>query len=276
MSLDRETLAGDMVTRLRERGIKLPSPVLLLPFIGIVASESLLYFGSPYYALGGHIVTLLVCVFAPLRFDDATPVLQAFALVPVFRLVNLGMPVFFRLTIYWFPLMYGPLIPTVYLVGRAREPSLDLGWKPALVALPVAIPISAVLAVIEFQILQPEALIPAWTPSQVVLISVVMIGFVGFVEELLFRGVLQRILQQQIGRWMGLLLASGVFGLMHSGYSVPAELVFGASIGFVLGLVYDWTDSIALITILHGVLNVFLFAVIPMHESLVGLSLPVG
>jgi membrane protease YdiL (CAAX protease family) len=99
------------------------------------------------------------------------------------------------------------------------------------------------------------------------MITVVMVCFVGFVEEYLFRGILQGTLQQELGRWPGIVLASAVFGLMHSGYGVPAELLFAGVIGFVFGVLYDYLDSLVFVTIVHGVLNVFLFAVYPIKGS---------
>jgi membrane protease YdiL (CAAX protease family) len=48
------------------------------------------------------------------------------------------------------------------------------------------------------------------------------------------------------------------------------ELVFAGSIGFIFGVTYHYTDSLALVTILHGLLNVFLFAIIPLNCPLSG------
>lgn len=267
--MSSDHIHGDLVAFLRKRGISLPSGGIILPTVGILISESLLYFGFIWLALWGHLVTLIVCVLAPLYLEDDVGMFQVFVLVPVFRLVNLGMPVFFELTVYWFPLIYGPLIPAIYLIGRANSPVLlKVGWKPALLGLPLAIPVSTLLAVVEYRILQPEALIPAWDVPQLLVISIVMIGFVGLVEEMLFRGVLQRSLVDRLGFWPGLLLTSGIFGVMHSGYHMPEELLFAASIGLLFGFIYNETDSLALITIMHGFLNIVLFAILPLKGPL--------
>ena len=260
---------SEVVRRLRKRGINVPSLAILLPTLGIVLSESLLFFGYVRYALSIHLVTLGVSVFAPLVADDDASMFQLFALLPVFRLVNLGMPVFFELTIYWFPLIYGPLIPAIYVVGQANDlVSLEAGWKAAVLWFPLALPASVFFGAVEYAILEPESLVSTWSMVQLILISVIMIGFVGLVEELLFRGVLQQGLQERIGTWPGILVASIIFGLMHSGYRVPEELFFAASLGVVFGVIYNRTDSLALVTIMHGFLNVFLFAVIPLQDSL--------
>jgi membrane protease YdiL (CAAX protease family) len=249
--------------------VRVPGPAVVLPTIAITVSEGALYFGRLDVALWGHLFTLLACTLAPVRFDDNVRLLQVFALVPLFRLVNLGMPIFVPRTLYWFPLVYGPLIPALFLLARAREDTRPgLGLRNCVLLLPIAIPLSALLAEVEFAILVVEPQITAWTLEQVLHITVIMLGFVGFVEELLFRGILQQTLESRLGRIPGLVLTSVFFGLMHSGYGIPAELLFAGGVGLVFGVVYDLTDSLALVSVMHGVLNVFLFAVIPIQGSL--------
>lgn len=248
---------------------------IVLPTVAITLNEASLYFGNPSYALTGHLVTLVVLLLALARTGIDPLLLQAFTLIPLFRLVNLGMPVFFPLTIYWLPLIYATLVPALYLIGRNHQ-SLNprLGLRRGV---PLIVPLSLLLGLlfgtIEYRILQPAGLISAWTLPQAVVLMTVMIGFVGLVEELLFRGILQRALQTRIGRWPGLFLASMIFGLMHSGYGLPVEIVFASTIGLVFGLIYDWTDSIALIATIHGVLNVFLFGLLPLHGQFFQLPL---
>jgi membrane protease YdiL (CAAX protease family) len=246
------------------------NPVVVLPVIAITLSEIALYAGRTDLALWGHFPTLLGCVFGPLAVDDE-PMLVAFALVPIFRLVNLGMPVFFELTIYWFPLVYMPLFPAIYVVAtQADTPEILTNPKLAAAALLPGAAMGALLAEIEYAIIQHDALVPAWTLTDLAFIAFVMFGFVALVEELVYRGILQRALQNRIGRTGGLLIASFLFGMMHSAYGTPAEIAFASGIGLVLGLIYDATDSIVLVTVIHGTLNVFLFAVIPLRGSITG------
>jgi len=62
----------------------------------ITISEALLFTGRNYMAIWGHFITLMGCFYLIQRAESDVPVIMAFALVPVFRLVNLGMPVFFQ------------------------------------------------------------------------------------------------------------------------------------------------------------------------------------
>jgi membrane protease YdiL (CAAX protease family) len=185
-------------------------------------------------------------------------------------MVNLGMPVFFELTLYWFPLVYGPLIPALVLVDNMLpDIEVPMGVKRGVLLAPLAVPVGFGLAEVESAIIQSEALIPEWSLLQLAMITVIMVGFVGFVEEYLFRGLLQRSLEEEFGRWPGLLLASAIFGLMHSGYGLYAEIVFAGVIGLVYGILYDYLDSLIFVILAHGFLNVFLFAVLPIQGSVI-------
>ena len=263
----------ESVASLRPGGDQPSLGPVVLPTAAIAISESLIFLGFTSYALAGHLITFTVLLLAPLKLREEFDLLRAFMLVPLFRLVNLGLPVIVELTIYWLPLVYAPLIPAIYLVvrdGTAVTPRLGLR-RAAVLTLPVAVPLGVLLASIEYRILRPQALIPEWSILQLAILSAVMILCVGLVEELLFRGILQRTLQRRLGEQPGLLLTSGLFGLMHSGYGLTAEISLAVAIGLLLGLIYDQTDSIALVAITHGILNVFLFGVIPLQGQLVAM-----
>lgn len=255
---------------LENQGFGLPTVPVALALVSITVSELAVFYGLLEYALWGFLSTLLFCVLAPLRFSDDASALQTLALIPVFRLVNLGMPVFFDLTLYWLAFIYAPFLPAVYLIATSRpETAFSFGWIRALVALPLALPLSVALGVVEYTIINPVPLIPAWTNGNLLLVGFVMFGLVATVEELFFRGLLQPVLQHRVGRWSGLAIPSLLFGLMHSGYGVPHELLFAVVLGLLLGLVYEYVESLALVILIHGTIDVVLFAVVPYHRWLV-------
>lgn len=270
MNSDWLPFSCDIRESLEERDALLRKYSVLVPPVVILFNEFLLYFDHVQYALWGYLVVLFTCVFALFRLTEGTETFRAFVLVAAFRLVTLGMPAFFESSLYRLVLVYGPLLPSLYLVGRTRMQTLSFDWKSAVLALPLALPASVLLAEIEYRLLSPDVLLADWSVAQLVVVCIVMVGFVGLVEELLFRGLLQRALQNRFGRWTGLVLASVLFGAMYSGYGIPIEPVYATAMGLLLGLVYDWIDSLALVTVVHGLQNVFLFAVIPIQGSFIG------
>lgn len=240
---------------------------VLVPLVTIALSESALYYDRLGLALWGHFLTFLGSIVAPLVVDEH-PVIEAFALISLFRLVNLGLPVFFEQTLYVLPVVYLLMLPAIYVLlsqGRAaaiRETRrhVALGFLPA-------IGLGWILAEVEYTILQPEALIPTLGIGQVAVLTIVMVPLVGVVEEVMYRGILQPPLQDRLGRWPGIFVTAGLYGVMHAVYGIPAEIAFGVGVGVALGVLYDRAESITLVALVHGSLNVFLFGVIPILRS---------
>ena len=271
MNSGLSSLRRDLLDGWANRNVSLPAWAFLVPVAGVVFAEGALFFGHGNYALSFHLLTLLFCVLAPIRNEETLALLQPFALLPLFRIVNLGMPTFFDLTLLFFPLTYLPMLPALYLVIRSQD--IEIGWNPRVFAIGLVpiIVLSAPLAAGEYVLITPEALIPEPSPLWILGLAAIMIGAVGLVEELLFRGILQRRFAAYLGRWGGVLLASLLFGSMHSIYGSGIHIAYICFLGVVFGAVYEWTDSMGLVTVLHGVLNVFLFGLIPVYRpDLVG------
>jgi len=299
--------------------------------LAVGAIEAMLFLGHVRYTLWSYAVLLVALSLIPLLADREVSVFQAFALLPVFRLVNLTMPVFVEATLFWLPLVYGPLVPAFVYLGR-RASVTGSAWLPsgvrstpetagighglpgwlggnrggtlqatvrgawrslavpedastarsilqwgargllvvglllgAVAGLAVAVGVTVLLAEVEFGIITPEPLVPTLGFSDLALVAITMIGFVGLVEELLFRGVLQQVLERRYGVAPGLLLASATFAFMHSGYGTPLEIGFAFGVGLLFGIVYDVTDSLVLVAGMHGLSNVFVYGIIPLN-----------
>ncbi|MBV0925258.1 CPBP family intramembrane metalloprotease [Halomicroarcula limicola] len=106
----------------------------------------------------------------------------------------------------------------------------------------------------------------------------VALFFVGPAEELVFRGIVQGLFRRSFGLVPGLLLASLLFGIGHffaisSGSAWTYILVAGA-LGLVLGAVYEYTESITVPALAHGLWNAGLFA-LNYYMATTGASLPV-
>lgn len=311
-------------------GRSLAGILSLIVAVGIC--ESLLYMGRIYQAIPAYAVLLVVISLVSLRADGDLPVFQAFLLLPVFRLVNLTMPIVGDLTLVWLPFIYGPLLPVFFYIAW-REPKVEdpsdsgqdapetvgLGqelpwwmggdrggrWRAAvrrlrrflaapdgeltrwqwtrywgLRSLVVALlPVVLVgvlvslfrlviaLAEMEYAITEPTPLIRVLGVYPLVGLTVTMVLFVGFVEELLFRGAIQTVLERRLGVAPGLLLASLVFALMHSGHGMATQIGFAFVVGLLFGILYDLSDSIVLVSLMHGTMNVFLFGIIPLNDG---------
>jgi membrane protease YdiL (CAAX protease family) len=103
-----------------------------------------------------------------------------------------------------------------------------------------------------------EAVMPrdAFQLTAFVVISLVLVGPV---EELAFRGFVQKGFENSLGKTKGLLIASFLFGLMHIAAS-PYNVVTAFAGGLVLGYVWQKTgENTAASAVMHGILNTISF-----------------
>lgn len=75
-------------------------------------------------------------------------------------------------------------------------------------------------------------------------------------EELLFRGVIQRVLQP-LGRWEAICLQAVLFAVQHGS---AAGVLYALVCGLVLGWLADRTGHLAPGMLLHGANNLLVFA----------------
>lgn len=85
----------------------------------------------------------------------------------------------------------------------------------------------------------------------------------GPAEEFLFRGIIQGLFRGAYGVLPGVLLSSAAFGVVHylslSGGSVVYTLLVIATLGVVLGALYEWTGNLLVPAVVHGVFNALQF-----------------
>ncbi len=230
----------------------------------IVIAELLIFKGHVEAAIVVHAINLVLLSLSTSFVADRT--YQALMLLPLFRLLNMAMPVFFELTLYSYVMIYAPMYFPIYLILKSKSFSYEeigLKTKSFFLLMPLSIVLGIVVGWGEFQIIRPEMLTPDVGLGSILKLSVAMIFFVGVVEEFMFRSVLQTVLEDRMGQVKGLLIASLTFGLMHSGYSIFAELVFVSFAGILFGLFFQKTKSLPLVALFHGVTNVSLFMIVP-------------
>lgn len=75
---------------------------------------------------------------------------------------------------------------------------------------------------------------------------------VPFAEELLFRGVFYTWLRDRWGIWVGVLVSSAVFGIVHVDISVAGAAFI---LGIILALVYEYSNSLWTAVLVHAANN---------------------
>lgn len=76
-------------------------------------------------------------------------------------------------------------------------------------------------------------------------------------EEIVYRGVLQNLLERRTTKYISIVLSSIVFVIYHYGVQSfnPANVVMLFAVGCLLGLVYSVTGSLMLVIAIHAVVD---------------------
>ena len=256
------------------RQIELAQAAIWLTYLALItAAELAVALVSPYVGAGLHFLLLFAlpmhASFAPPRCQ---PLLLALVVAPLVRLVSLAMPLIGLPMELWWVLTSAPLfiaaIPLIRELGLTRDSlALRIGHLPtqlgiALIGLPLALG--------EYLILHPAAVAGELSPSEMVAPTLALLVSTGFLEELLFRGLLQAVAFKLLGAW-GLVYVSAVFAVLHIGYLSVVDVVFVFVVGLLFAQLVARTRSLLGVTLAHGITNTGLYVVLP--HLLPGVSL---
>lgn len=238
------------------------------PVIAIAFAELLIFSGRITEAAVTYTLLLIILSLSIIisKKLEIRKVHQALILLPILRLVNLSMPIFFEANLYSFVFIYVPMtIPATIISIHQKIPGerkVDL-LKKIWIYLPFSILAGLIFAEAEYLLIQTSPLIPDLSLIHLLELTIIMIFVVGLIEEFIFRGIIQTRLEKFLGPAGGILLASLLFGIMHSSYGTPYEMAYTFLAGGVLGYLFYRTKSLSLVVMIHGFINVFLFGIIP-------------
>nr|WP_054864925.1 CPBP family intramembrane glutamic endopeptidase [Methanosarcina barkeri] len=189
-------------------------------------AELLIYADRIKIAIWIHIGVLIALSLSDIIIKNLKVyrIYQALMLLPILRLVNLSMPVFFNNTLYTFVFVYAPLlVPLAIIIINQRSSFEHIGITtnnlPAYIIL--SIPLGFLFGLGEYFTIHPGYLIQDLSIGNLLKLTFIMVFFVGLVEELIFRSILQTRLEDALSVKEAVLITGLLFGLMHSGY-VPS------------------------------------------------------
>ena len=162
------------------------------------------------------------------------------------------------------------LIFGIYLFGiRRRGFSWDaVGLRPvstswmliAAVGTLIAIPLVSLITILVYFTLgqtlenpQLDFLLPEGLSAFDALAMLFLAGFAApFGEELLFRGILYSMFRERWGIWIGVLVSSFLFGLIHGNLAVGLT---GFLLGILTAIVFEYSDSLWTAILVHTLNN---------------------
>lgn len=191
--------------------------------------------------------------------------LLVLSLVPLMRVLALALPLAGFPLLNWYVLVSIPLFLAAFLTSRTIGlPRLRIGLTVGRLPAQMAIALSGLLfGYAEYRILQPEPLTTSLALSAIWLPALILLICSGFLEELLFRGLLQWAAIETMGRF-GILYVAVLFAMLHLGYQSASHLLLVFGVGLFFGWVVARTASLLGVTLAHGLTNILLFLVLPL------------
>lgn len=187
----------------------------------------------------------------------------ALGLVPLIRIASLVMPTAETSEIFWYILIAVPVIAAIIALMRNLRLSADdigiNGRSPLIQALVTIAGIG--LGFIDFLILKPEALSSQLNIEMTIFPGLVLVVFTGFMEEIAFRGLLQRE-ANAIGFW-GWIFVAMVYAVLQIGQGSLWHIFFSFAVALYFGWIVMKTGSIWGVCLAHGLLNASLFLIFP-------------
>ncbi|BAQ34604.1 type II CAAX endopeptidase family protein [Dehalococcoides sp. THU3] len=233
----------------------------------ITAAEIVTVACQPLFGLGIYILLLFSIIFRVAKTNRFHPdrLILSLSLVALIRIISLAMPLSDIPQIWWYPVIYLPLLIGTVIVARTLEYNFkDIGLNWGKIPIQILIGLTGIgLGFAEYAILKPEAIIETLSWSSLVLPGLILLITTGFVEELIFRGVLQKAALDSFEA-KGIIYISLIFAILHIGFLSITDIVFVFGVALIFGYLVKKTGSILGVTLAHGITNTILFAVAPL------------
>jgi DNA-binding XRE family transcriptional regulator len=118
------------------------------------------------------------------------------------------------------------------------------------------------LGAIEYAILRPTPLFQSFSWGMFLVAALTLTLSTGLPEELIFRGMLQRLALPTLGRW-AIVYVALLFTAMHIGYKSILDVLFVFAVGMMFGKIVRQSGSIVGVTLAHATTNITLFLIMP-------------
>jgi len=232
----------------------------------LTAAEALTALVEPRAGLVLHSILLTGALLLSARFWDGPEhrFWMAVGLAPLIRLLSLALPLRALPMMYWYLIISVPLFVAVFVVRRVARLSWDQvglhgrGLPGQLLLVSLGLP----LGILEYRILRPPPLISGWNAGEFLPAALILLVSTGLVEELIFRGVMQKAALEAMGRW-GMVYVAAVFAVLHIGHRSLTDVLFVFGVALLFGEFVRRTRSIVGVSLTHGLINIWLFLVAP-------------
>jgi len=242
--------------------------IAIIYLLAIALAEVVTIFYMPVWGIACHLLILVaVLLHSALGFAGkrhSQQLVLSLALVPLVRIISLSMPLVNIPQLWWYPIIYAPLLAAAFVVVcvlgyRPEEVGLTFKWLPVQLGVGLT---GLLFGVVEYFILRLPPLIAELTWQEIWLPALILLASTGFVEEFIFRGVLQRAAVAAF-RWWGIIYVSLLFAILHIGFLSWLDVIFVFIVALFFGWVVKKTGSLIGVSLAHGITNIMLFLIVP-------------
>ncbi len=188
----------------------------------------------------------------------------ALGLAPLVRIISLALPVMLELSqLVWYVIVSIPILAGIITVMRI------LKYDTGDVGLTISDPVLQLLMIsggfflgaAGYYFLKPAAWITTLTLQSTLLPTAMLFIITGFLEEMVFRGVIQRAFDE-MGHWWWLYV-SAVYPVLQIGQGSVFNCIFSFAVSLYFGYMVKNTKSIVGAGLAHGLINIGLFLLFP-------------
>lgn len=250
-------------------------PTLGIYMLGILVGELLISSGQVFSGIGIHTINMvaiiLAIIFSSAKLEEKN-VLQSLTLVILLRIIPLSMPQFFTSQLLQYSLIYWVMFVPIYFVVKNQNISyedLGINFKKFHVYMPASVIIGTVIAIAEYQVMRPAPLADMSILSNVIIVSMTMLIFVGSVTEIIFRSIIQTRLEKIFDPKYAIIISGCIFGIMYVNYGIVGEVILATMFGIVNGYIFYKTKSLPFIVLINGTTNIMVFGAIGILSRMV-------
>ncbi len=245
------------------KSLRYPSIYLIL-----IAAAEVVTSIFPSWGIAIHF-TILAALLAHSVFvteKSLSDFLASMTIAPLTRIFSLTTPLTHFSHLSWFMIISIPVFVAAFTIAHvqkvsAREMFLS---RPKLHHLPTemgVIILAFPIGLLEYQILRPSPMVEFGFPA-LLAPSLLFIVCTGFLEEMIFRGLMQHNAERLAG-FQGIVFVSLLFGALHITNLVFWDALLAGGLGFLFALVVRRTGSIWGVSVAHGCVNIMLFLIAP-------------
>ena len=214
--------------------------------------------------LHGILLVVLILHGSTTRQTQTRRFLLTLALAPLIRILSISLPLQNLPLIDWYMIIGALLYVAAFVAAQIMGFSwqrMGLTFKGWPFQLLIAL-IGFVLGAIEYTILGPRPLIQSLTWETLLYPAFILMVFTGFLEEVIFRGLVQDVSTTLLGKF-GIWYGAMLFAVLHIGYLSVFDVVFVFGVGLLFGYLVQWTRSLLGVSLAHGFTNISMYLIYP-------------